>query len=368
MLVRHLASMSTGHTTDMWEPVVRGGLADPVRSFLRLPPPRDPGSVFAYNQPATYTLAAIVQRRTGQTLLDWLRPRLLDPLGIGPASWQEHPPGRQLGFSGLHATTDAVARLGQLYLQRGAWDGRQLLPETWVEQATAVHVPTPHEGDVDWRQGYGLQVWRSRHGYRGDGAYGQLCLVLPEQDAVVAVTGQSSDMQRVLDAVWTHLLPALDAGDSSTTDDAVLAERLAGLSLSGSPGAPAPAAAVADRWAGAAFVPGPGVRQEQSTTTAVRVERDDDGWSVVLTDAGQDLGVRTGPEAWTTSTADVPVAATGGWLDEDTLELAVAFLESPHRLVLTCRSGDGTFRLRWATPPLGGGPLRTLRAPWSPPA
>ena len=213
MLVRHLASMSTGHTTDMWEPVLRGGAADPVRAFLRLPPPREPGSVFAYNQPATYTLATIVQRRTGQTLLDYLRPRVLDPLGVGEAVWQEYPPGQQLGFSGLHAATDAVARLGQLYLQDGVWDGRRLLPEGWVEQATRAHVPTPDEGDahaLDWRQGYGLQVWRGQHGYRGDGAYGQFCLVLPEHDAVVAITGQSSDMQRVLDGVWTHLLPALD--------------------------------------------------------------------------------------------------------------------------------------------------------------
>lgn len=365
MLVRHLASMSTGHTRDMWAPVLRGGLVDPVLSFLRLTPPREPGSVFAYNQPATYTLAAIVQRRTGQTLLDWLRPRVLDPIGVGPASWQEYPPGRQLGFSGLHATTDAVARLGLLYLQRGAWDGRQLLPESWVEQATAVHVDTPGHGRADWRQGYGLQMWRARHGYRGDGAFGQLCVVLPEQDTVVAVTGQSPDMQRVLDGLWTHLLPALGSERGSAADDALLAGRTAGLRLAGSAGDPAPPAA-ADRWAGATFVPDAGSRREQPTTTSVRVEQAGDAWSVALVDSGQELRAPLGPDDWTVATADVPLAVSGGWVDPGTLDIGIAFLDSPHRLRVTCSLADAAAALRWVTQPLGGGWLRGLCAPGAP--
>ncbi|MFC3687170.1 serine hydrolase domain-containing protein [Aquipuribacter hungaricus] len=376
MLVRHLASMSTGHTTDMWEPVVRTGASDPVRAFLRIPPPREPGSVFAYNQPATYTLAAIVQRRTGQTLLDYLRPRVLDPVGIGEAVWQEYPPGQQLGFSGLHATTDAVARLGQLYLQDGVWDGERLLPEGWVGQVSTAHVPTPHEGDahaLDWRQGYGLQAWVGQHGFRGDGAYGQFCLVLPEHDAVVAITGQSTDMQRVLDGVWAHLLPALQ-GAGRTADDEALAGRLAGLALPRSPGEPSPPAPPErqDRWDGAVFDPDASSRRVQPTTNEVRVRRvgDSDGWEVVLLDAGREVRARVGGEPWTVTDPggrEVPVAVSGGWLDEGTLDVGVAFLESPHRLQVTCRvpvgPGPGTVSLRWVTQPLGSGRLASLRAP-----
>ena len=127
ILVRHVAAMASGH---LEETVHRASALDPlepVRGFLLIPPDREPGSVFAYNQPCTYALAAIVQRLTGQTLIEYLRPRLFDPLGIGQAGWQQDAAGRDLGYTGLHATTDAIARLGLLYLQRGVWNGRRLL-------------------------------------------------------------------------------------------------------------------------------------------------------------------------------------------------------------------------------------------------
>ena len=132
MLVRHVASMASGHDAETWDRAVAAAPAEPVRGFLTLPPENDPGTVFAYNQPCTYSLAAIIQRRSGTTLTDYLRPRLFDPLGIGEVGWQQHPAGRDLGFTGLHATTEDVARLGQLYLQSGWWDGAQLLSEDWV--------------------------------------------------------------------------------------------------------------------------------------------------------------------------------------------------------------------------------------------
>ncbi|MBO0804676.1 MAG: beta-lactamase family protein [Nocardiopsaceae bacterium] len=209
MLVRHLATMSSGHLADTWQPVFGTGRDRPVREFLRIPPDRDPGTVFAYNQPCTYTLASIVQRVTGQPLVAYLRPRLFDPIGIGEVTWEESPPGQVLGFSGLSATTDAVARLGELYLRGGRWHGRQIMPADWVAEATRPQVATPPDARrPDWERGYGFQFWMSRHGYRGDGARGQFCLILPEQDAVVAITADSRDMQGVLDAAWTHLLPA----------------------------------------------------------------------------------------------------------------------------------------------------------------
>ncbi|BFO17638.1 hypothetical protein SHKM778_40260 [Streptomyces sp. KM77-8] len=142
MLVRHVASMASGHEGETVDAAFRTDPAEPVRGFLLQPPQRDPGTVFAYNQPCTYTLGAIVQRVTGQTLTAYLRPRLLDPLGIGEALWQRDRTGRELGFSGLYAATDAVARLGQLYLDDGMWQGERLLPEGWVARASRAHTAT----------------------------------------------------------------------------------------------------------------------------------------------------------------------------------------------------------------------------------
>jgi CubicO group peptidase (beta-lactamase class C family) len=203
MLVRHLASMASGHTEDTAGRVFGTGDGDPVLNFLLVPPEREPGSVFAYNQPATYTLAAIVQRATGGSLVHYLRRRLFDKLGATELSWLQSPPGRDIGYSGLYATTETVALLGQLYLQGGKWQGEQLLARSWVREATRAQVPT-RIGDAsgamaltgDGALGYGYQFWMSQHGYRGDGAYGQYCLVLPDEDAVVVMTAQTRSAGR----------------------------------------------------------------------------------------------------------------------------------------------------------------------------
>ena len=186
--VRHVAAMASGHNRDMRAEALDRDPDEPVRGFLLIPPDQEPGTLFEYSQPCTYTLASIVQRNSGLPLTEYLRPRLFDPLGIGPVGWQTWPPGRQQGFSGLFARTEDVAKLGLLYLQGGRWDGRQLLPADWVAQATSQQVANPDRENPDWRQGYGFQFWMSRHGYRGDGAFGQFCVVLPEQDTVVAIT------------------------------------------------------------------------------------------------------------------------------------------------------------------------------------
>ena len=195
------------------------------------PPEEEPGTVFAYSQPCTYTLAAIIQRATGMPLSEYLRPRLFDPLGIGEVGWLTWPPGREQGFSGLFARTEDIAKLGQLYLQRGRWGEGQLLGERYVEQATSRQIDTPDQDNVDWRQGYGFQFWMARHGYRGDGAFGQFCIILPEQDAVVATTGGTEAMQAVLDNLWQHLLPGFDTQRLDDAGQQELDQRLDGLSL-----------------------------------------------------------------------------------------------------------------------------------------
>jgi CubicO group peptidase (beta-lactamase class C family) len=368
MRVRDIAAMASGHLAETWDRVLADDHDDPVRAFLRLPPDRDPGSVFAYNQSATYTLAAIVQKVSGETLTSYLRPRLFDPLGIGPVSWIEHPPGREIGFSGLHATTADIARLGQLYLQGGSWQGRQLLPAQFVADATRRQVATSSPGnpssDPDWALGYGFQFWVSRHGYRADGAYGQFCLVLPEQDAVVAMTGQSADTQALLDAVWSELLPAMHDTPlvGSERADRRLRERLAALALPARRGEPKPADDEA--WA-ASFIPSAASAEEQPSLERAELGRDGGDWRLVLLDGGARYELPVPGERWSVATqpGGPPLACSGGWVAPELFRLDVAFLETPHRLEISCRLPAGELEAKWATMPLHPHALRSMRAP-----
>jgi CubicO group peptidase (beta-lactamase class C family) len=370
VLVRHVASMASGHRRDTVDEVFGRDVSEPVRQFLLLPPDADPGTVFAYNQPATYTLAAIVQRVTGQSLTAYLRPRLLDPLGIGEVAWRWDRTGRELGFSGLHATTDAIARLGQLYLRDGLWQGERLLPEGWAARASRPRTPTAGVmGDVDrqdWDQGYGYQFWTSRHGYRGDGAFGQFCLVLPEHDVVIAATSATERMQEYLNLVWKHLLPAFGPEPLTGREaaDAELRERLGRLALPPAPGRPGPPDRERD-WAAAAFASS----EAAGPVRSAGLTRDADGWTLTLTGEGDRpdrpdrLDLRIAREGWTVAEEPVPTAVSGGWTDSGTLAVDVVFLETPHRLALTCSLAEETLTAHWHTTPLPGGPLTTLRAP-----
>ena len=367
--IRHVASMASGHTREMLTEAVMRDREEPVRGFLLIPPDREPGTVFAYSQPCTYTLASIIQRNAGMPLTRYLRPRLFDPLGIGPVGWHTFPPGREQGFSGLHARTEDIAKLGLLYLQRGRWEGAQLIGERWVAEATSQQVSNPDEANPDWRQGYGYQFWMSRHGYRGDGAFGQFCVILPERDTVIVTTAYTLDMQAVLDAMWARLLPGLgrvSPGAGSAHDQ--LSTRLARLELPACSGGPAPADWVP--WTSGPFTiastAGP---QVQPSLTSVEVAPRAGGWQVSLIEPDNALTFPVGAGTWTVSEhADrngetIPVAASGGWLDGHTLRVEVIFLETPHRMDITCSLPGRTAEAGWRHPPLTPSKLQHLHCP-----
>ena len=377
MKIRHIAAMASGHREETLGRAMGTDPGNIVRGFLLTPPDADPGTVFAYNQPCTYTLAAIVQRQSGHSLVDYLRPRLLDPLGIEDVAWIENPPGQNLGFSGLHATTDAIARLGQLYLQRGRWGDRQLLDPAWVDEATRKQVDNPLEPNPDWRQGYGFQFWMGRHGYRGDGAFGQFCIVLPDADVVIATTAATLDMQAILDALWTHLLPAIDADrpgveagvEAGGEADRRLADRLAAATLP-----PVPAKADPDDrsvWDGATFLPGDRPQTEASPLgeigiriTEVALHAGDDGWLLSITDDGGRLELPIGHDGWKNAEpAGVPVAVSGGWSGPDTFAADVIFLDTPHTLRLLCSGPERTVTPQWQTIALHPKSVLQLRHP-----
>jgi len=347
--VEHLARMATGHRADILGAMAQLDPAEPVRGFLSIEPESEPGSVFAYNSGASYVLGAIVQELTGQSLTGYLQPRLFDPLGIPPAYWDTLGGRRQIGYSGLHLTTEQLARFGQLYLGQGSWAGSELLSRSWVAEATRVHTATPAEPEPDWRRGYGYQFWRSRHGYRGDGAYGQFCLVLPEQDAVVVTTGDTEMMQTVLDAVWAHLVPAFDS-PSAAGDDDRLATRLAGLAL--------PAE-------GAGTYPG------DDWLTAHAVTEQPYGWDLTVTAANQRLVVGCGDGRWYRTSAPVGngmalvVEAQGRWTEPKTFTAELVFVHTPHRMTVTNRPGTRSSSARWQSVPLGPVSLARLATPLS---
>jgi hypothetical protein len=351
MRIRHIASMASGHRAETLLDAYTADPDDPVRGFLRVPPEAEPGTVFAYNQPPVLTLARILQRLAGERLVDYLRPRILDPIGAGELRWRQLPAGWDMGFSGVFTDLDTVARLGQLYLDRGVWDGRRLLPDGWVAQASAVQTPNGDWDQIDWQQGYGFQFWQSRHGYRGDGAFGQFMVILPEHDAVVAMFSCTAEMQTVLDAMWEHLLPSFgpEPLPAGAADDA-LAERMTQLRLP----------TVGERLGGAAATPPAATFQrapdEPSHFTVTAVEIVGDRLRIhergLLDGDGGDTAVDVPlTREWTI--AD-PIAASATTLDDARTAVDVVFLDTPHRLEVELDHAARTFVARWPLMPLFG--------------
>lgn len=211
-----------------------------IKAFLATPIVHKPGSQFLYNTMATFMLSSIIQKVTGQKEIDYLKPRLFDPLEIKGEDWEVNKQGINTGGWGLRLKTEDLAKMGQLYLQRGVWSGKQVLPAGWVKEATSFKIdqapdaPQSKKDSSDWMQGYCYQFWRCRHNaYRGDGAFGQYIIVMPDQDAVIAITSETADMQGELNLVWKYLLPAMHSQPlaADKAEDAALQQHLDALNL-----------------------------------------------------------------------------------------------------------------------------------------
>ncbi len=358
MRVRDLLRMATGHQTE--DPPWRWSGDTPApppgepwtKTFLSQPVPFKPGTHFLYNSPATYMLSAIVQKVTGMTVLDYLRPRLFEPLGIVSPSWQSSPQGITLGAFGLLLRTEDIARFGQLYLQKGVWNGRQLVPAAWVSAATTLQVANGSSPQSDWDQGYGYQFWRSRHNsFRGDGAFGQYCLVLPDQDAVVVITSGVRDMQSVMNLVWDGLLPAMQAHalPENAAAQRRLAATLAGLRLRPPPGKAASplAQSISGRWY--TFPDsGHGIRAlalELNAQAPALVVRTDSGELRTPFGLGAWVKSRDGFAGGLDRMLSVPahplISTSGAWTADSVFTLKLALYQTPYAATLAFRfDGD----------------------------
>lgn len=210
--VKHLLSMSVGHEKDSIRIIE---VSPPAvfweKTFLSLPVVFEPGSQFLYNSGASYMLSSIVKKVSGKSAHEYLRTRLYQPLDIKGATWVENFEGVNIGASHLRMRTEDIAKFGQLYLQKGKWNGRQIIPEKWVAEATSKHIENG-KNDSSWGYGYGYQFWLNPPGgFRADGAFGQFSMVLPELDAVVAITSESIDTKTTMQIVWDNLLPKMKA-------------------------------------------------------------------------------------------------------------------------------------------------------------
>ncbi|HEU4872570.1 MAG TPA: serine hydrolase [Pyrinomonadaceae bacterium] len=354
MRVRDLLRMNTGNQTEAPIRVDDPGKQTDtwVKTFLSHPVPFKPGTHFLYNSPATYMLSAIVQKVTGMTVLDYLRPRLFEPLGIKDPTWITSPQGITAGAYGLSVRTEDIARFGELYLRKGIWNGKQLLPAVWVAQATSMQTSTGSAPASDWDQGYGYQFWRSRHNsFRGDGAFGQYCMVIPELDAVVAITSGVRNMQQVMNLVWDKLLPAMKPGRLHENASArrQLQARLASLAVK-FPGGTASSPTLAN-------VSGKWFEFSENNRGIKSVSLDFNSVSPTLTvrTATGETQMKIGNNVWAKSrgtfangldrflsvSANPLIAASGAWTATDTFTVKIILYETPFYSILNFKfDGD----------------------------
>jgi CubicO group peptidase (beta-lactamase class C family)/predicted glycoside hydrolase/deacetylase ChbG (UPF0249 family) len=345
--VRDLLSMSVGMAK---EPSHISATENWVKGFLSWPINYTPGTKFLYNSMATYMLSAIVQKLSGQKTLDYLQPRLFAPLQIKGIDWESDPRGINVGGWGLRLKTEDMAKFGQLFLQKGIWQGRQIIPATWVEEATTMKImqdpdaPAEKKDKSDWLQGYCYQMWRGRHNtVRGDGAFGQYIILIPDEDAVVIITSETANMQGEQDLLWQYLLPAFEksALPANKKQQKLLASRLANLSVK-------PAAGTAMLSTNIS-VKTYGIVSMQRGLDSIRFETEKDIIKLQLyTDSARhDLNFGNGRWVTNMSTRKGPslvaralnnrhdfraqkLAGSYSWVDDHTLELKMLHYESMH--------------------------------------
>ena len=358
MKVKDLLSMSAGQDPD---PTFKTVVSDSnwVKSFLAVPVVYEPGTKFLYNTLATYMLSAIVQKVMGEKVIDFLKPRLFEPLAIEGMDWEVDPHGINTGGWGLRLKTEDMAKFGQFFLQKGKWNGKQLLPSSWIEEASSLKIyqapdaPQSKKDSSDWMQGYCYQMWRCRHNcYRADGAYGQYIIVLPEQDAVIAITAETGDMQDELNLIWTYLLPAIktDKMTENASLTGILNKRLASLAL------PLPAtgngSTVISKISGKTFILETNDKHLKNMTFQFKD-------SICRVSMGIESSVYNfsfGYGQWIPGETSMPgpnlllsakahhfglapdkVEGSFGWKEDNTLELVLRYIESPHTETIDCK-------------------------------
>lgn len=223
MTIRHLLTMTCGleETPRLMSVFKNNSDADFdwIREFFASNQVSMPGTVFYYNFFSSYIMAAIIEKTSGTGVVDYIRPKLLEPLHITDLEWLDSPAGICVGGWGMKLCTEDMAKLGLLLLQHGKWNGRQLLPASWVSVMTSKLVESGplqaftkfadpavlNDPENEHSQGYGYFVWQGKHGtYRMEGILGNIVFVNPEKEIVLVLTGNSNMDQKYIDLIWKH--------------------------------------------------------------------------------------------------------------------------------------------------------------------
>ena len=232
MTVKHLLTMTAGIKPSL---TLRQESDDWATTWLAQPVTEQ--GVFQYDSMCTFVLAAIVQRITGRTLLEFLNERFFHPLGIYEADWEEAPDGINVGGWGLRLTAESMAKAGICMMNKGRWQDRQLVSTEWIEKASQGHTNYRNPGSkpTDTNQGYCYQMWRCLlpGTFRADGAYGQFIVMSPENDLVVVITGVSHNTGKELACIWNHLIPGVKDAPLMADEQSqqALENKLAGAAL-----------------------------------------------------------------------------------------------------------------------------------------
>ncbi|WP_434311173.1 serine hydrolase domain-containing protein [Hominifimenecus sp. rT4P-3] len=207
LTIRHLLTMTIGQK----KPYLMGNQRrtmqekDYIRFVLSRPFEEEPGTVFLYSNAGPYLAGVILERASGERLPQYLLPRLFEPLDISLPEWETDPLGNTFGAGGIELSSTEVSRFGELYLQDGVWNGRQILPKSWVRLVDRTVIPVP-----DGIRDYGMLFWRGRYdSLSAVGRFGQYCTILKEKNAVIVLNSNDPGENNLLEYVWTYLYPYL---------------------------------------------------------------------------------------------------------------------------------------------------------------
>jgi hypothetical protein len=268
-----------------------------------------------------------------------------------------------------------------LYLQKGVYNGKRILPASWVEEATAYQVPNAESATPahEWNQGYGYQFWRSRHhSYRADGAMGQYCLVLPDQDAVVAITSETANMGAVMNHVWTHLLPAMQpkGRPANARGLQTLRQKLASLTLL--PALGQKASPLVSQVSGKSYQ----LAANDLHAKTVSFTFKPDACTFQLQDGQETHRITCGLQDWVKGESRMPgepphfvplvpkgpaplekVAAFGTWTNPQTFVMTWVFNQTPHSETVTCKFEGETVQIEFQDSVAKKAPERASKRP-----
>ncbi len=356
LTVQNMLMMSVGADK---EPQRGRGDDDQIKSFIATAPSKEPGSVFKYNNTATFMLSAIVQQVTGQTVFDYLMPRIFQPLAIRGIDWDLNPQGINLGMIGLRLRTEDLAKFGQLLMQNGVWNGKQLIKKEWIKEATSFKIESNDGGANrapanlnDWAQGYCYQMWRGRNNsVRLDGMGGQFVVLFPDKDAVIIMTANARNTQDELNLMHNYLIPAIKS-DKALPENASLntelQKRQSSLILKPTTARGLSKSEIESKISGKEFV----LAKNNNNIQSVYFSFNGDECSFALKRDDNISIIKTGLESWEMSNTlsssllappriasksvdanykilqpVIKVAASYSWTDKNTIELTARFIE-----------------------------------------